>query len=47
MYLSGQLFFETPHKILKFQEKSERVAKKEWRKVRKSDGNAFSSNLET
>ena len=29
MCLSGQRFFETPHKILKFQEKSERVAKKE------------------
>ena len=41
------LFFETRRKTLKFQEKSERARKKEWRKVRKSVGNAFPNDLET
>ena len=45
MYLSTHLFFKTPHKTLKFQEKLERVRKKEWIKVRKSVENAFSSDL--
>ena len=45
MYHSSQLFFKTLYKTLKFQEKSGRVGEKELRKVRKSIGNAFSSNL--
>ena len=45
MYLFSQPFFQTPHKTLKFQEKSETVRKKYWRKVRKSVGNAFSSDV--
>lgn len=44
MYHSSQLFFKTLYKTLKFQEKSERVGE-ELRKVRKSIGYAFSSNL--
>ena len=45
MYLFSQPFFQTPHKTLNFQEKSETVRKKDWRKVKKSVGNAFSSDV--
>ena len=47
MFLSSQISFETFHKTIKFQEKSERIRKKKRRKVRNSVGNAFSSDLKT
>ena len=47
----SQLFFETPHKSLKFQEKITATADKWYTKyasvVKKSLGNAFSSKLDT